>query len=250
LWHLTDDNEITPNIHPTAELGHGCVVHDEATVGPGAMIGRNVVLYPGVALGSNCAVGDNAVLGKPPQLGGASTAKAQEAGSPLLIGDGVRIGAHATICCGTELGPGATVGDYALVRERVKVGANSLIGAFVVVENDVSIGSNVKIQTKAYITALTVIEDFAFIAPCVITTNDNFMGRTEERFKHKRGATVKRGARVGAGAVLLPGVVIGAEAFVAAGSVVTRDVPEKKLVMGAPARIIRDVPGKEWVDQT
>jgi acetyltransferase-like isoleucine patch superfamily enzyme len=237
-------------IHPSVELGAGCVVHEGVSAGPDARIGNNVILYPGVSLGAGCVVGDNAILGKPPALGRASTVKAQEAGSPLTIGDGARIGSNATVCCGSEIGPGATIGDYALVRERVKLGAGSLAGSFVVIENDVEIGANVKIQTRAYITALTTIEDHAFIAPGVITTNDNFMGRTEERFKHKRGARIRRGARVGAGAVILPGIVIGCEAFVASGSVVTRDVPDKKLVMGAPARIIRDVPEREWVDPT
>lgn len=237
------------SIHATASFGEGCIVSDNVTVGPGVAIGACVVLHAGVVLEADCRVGDHAVLGKPPQLGGASTVKPQDEGSPLTVGQGVRIGAHATVCCGSKLGPGVTVGDYALVRERVTVGADSLIGSYVVVENDVTIGRSTKIQTKAYITALTKIGDHVFISPCVITTNDNYLGRTEERFKYKGGPVIERGARVGAGAVILPNVVIGREAFVAAGSVVTRDVPEKKLVMGSPAKVLRDVPEKEWSDQ-
>ena len=83
-------------------------------------------------------------------------------------------------------------------------------------------------------------------APMV--TTDNFMGRTKERFKFRKGPYIKIGARIGANSLLLPGKVIGREAFVAAGSIVTKDVPDYKLVMGAPAKVLRDVPSKEWAE--
>jgi acetyltransferase-like isoleucine patch superfamily enzyme len=92
------------------------------------------------------------------------------------------------------------------------------------------------------------IEEHVFIAPCVVTTNDSFMGRTAERFKHRKGPTIKRGARVGANTTLLPGITIGREAFVAAGSIVTRDVPDETLVLGNPARPVRSVPEREFLD--
>jgi acetyltransferase-like isoleucine patch superfamily enzyme len=82
----------------------------------------------------------------------------------------------------------------------------------------------------------------------VITTNDNFMGRTEKRHALRKGPTIRRGARVGAGAVLCPAVEIGEEAFVGAGAVVVRDVPPRVLVVGNPARILRDVPSDELLD--
>ena len=72
------------------------------------------------------------------------------------------------------------------------------------------------------------------------------MGRTKERFKYRKGPYIKNGARVGACSIILPGITIGREGVVAAGSIVTKDVPEYKLVMGTPARVIRDVPQKEW----
>ena len=87
-----------------------------------------------------------------------------------------------------------------------------------------------------------------FIAPCVITTNDNFMGRTERRHELVKGAVIRRGARVGGGATLLPGVEIGEEAFVGAGAVVLRDVPERMLVVGSPARVLREVPADELLE--
>jgi UDP-2-acetamido-3-amino-2,3-dideoxy-glucuronate N-acetyltransferase len=101
------------------------------------------------------------------------------------------------------------------------------------------------VQANAYLTAYSTIEEDVFIAPCVVTTNDNYMGRTEKRHALRRGPTVRRGARIGSGAVLLPGVEIGEEAFIGAGAVVLHDVPARAVVVGNPARKIRDVPDDE-----
>jgi acetyltransferase-like isoleucine patch superfamily enzyme len=108
----------------------------------------------------------------------------------------------------------------------------------------------VKLQANAYITAYSLLEDDVFIAPCVVTTNDNFMGRTEKRKTLVRGPVIRRGARVGGGAVLLPGIEIGAEAFIGAGAVVTRDVQAGTLVVGSPARYLRNVPPEELLGAT
>jgi acetyltransferase-like isoleucine patch superfamily enzyme len=113
------------------------------------------------------------------------------------------------------------------------------------VENDTTIGSGTRIQAEAYVTAYSTVEEDVFIAPCVVTTNDNFMGRTEKRKALMKGPTIRRGARVGGGAILCPGVEIGEEAFVGAGAVVTKDVPPRKVVVGSPARVLRDVPEEE-----
>ena len=94
-------------------------------------------------------------------------------------------------------------------------------------------------------TAYSTLEEDVFVAPCVVTTNDNFMGRTEKRLALLKGPTIRRGARVGGGAILCPGVEVGEEAFVGAGAVVTKDVPPRKVVVGSPARVIRDVPDDE-----
>jgi acetyltransferase-like isoleucine patch superfamily enzyme len=112
------------------------------------------------------------------------------------------------------------------------------------VENDVAIGARVRIQTDSYITAFTEIDDDVFVAPRVITTNDVSAGR-RPRGEPLRGPRLRRACRVGAGAVLLPGVEVGEEAFVGAGAVVTRDVAARSLVVGNPARHVRDVDERE-----
>ena len=134
------------------------------------------------------------------------------------------------------------------VRERCTIGDSVVVGRSVTVENDTTIGSRTKIQSGAYVTAYVTIEEDVFIAPMVVTTNDNYMGRTEKRFAEMRGCTIRRGARVGGGVHILPGIEIGEEAFVATGSVVTHDVAPRTLVMGVPAKPVRDVPDEELLE--
>ena len=123
-----------------------------------------------------------------------------------------------------------------------------VIGRGTLVENDTTVGALTKIQADAYITAYSTLEDNVFIAPRVITSNDNFMGRTEKRHALRKGPTIRRGARVGAGAVLCPAVEIGEEAFIGAGAVVVKDVPPRVVVVGNPARALRDVSPDELLE--
>jgi acetyltransferase-like isoleucine patch superfamily enzyme len=206
--------------------------------------GENVVVYPGTVIGDGCKIGDNAVVGKPPSLSPRSTAKREEL-PPLELGPGTIVSTGAIVFAGTKLGARVIVGDGARVRERCVIGDDVVIGSGSLIENDTTVGSLTKIQAEAYITAYSTLEEEVFIAPCVVTTNDNFMGRTEKRHELIKGPTIRRRARVGGGAVLCPGVEIGEEAFVGAGAVVTRDVPPRAVVVGNPARVLRDVPEDE-----
>jgi acetyltransferase-like isoleucine patch superfamily enzyme len=207
-------------------------------------VGQNVVIYPGTVIGAGCRIGDNAVLGKQPVLSPRSTAKREEL-PPLELGDGTMVSAGSIVFAGTKVGAGVILGDQSCVRERCELGDDVVLGRGSLVENDTTIGARTKIQANAYVTAYSLLEEDVFIAPCVVTTNDNFMGRTKKRHGLMKGPTIRRGARVGGGAVLLPGIEIGEEAFVGAGAVVTRDVPPRALVVGNPARQVRDVPEEE-----
>jgi acetyltransferase-like isoleucine patch superfamily enzyme len=205
-----------------------------------ADVAETAILYPGTVLGDGCRILDYAVVGKQPTLGPHSTTK-QEDLRPLELGPGTIVSTGAIVFAGTRIGARVIVGDQACVRERCDVGDDVVIGRGTLVENDTTIGELTKIQADAYITAYSTLEGNVFIAPRVITTNDNFMGRTERRHALRKGPTIRRGARVGAGAVLCPAVEIGEEAFVGAGAVVVRDVPPHVLVVGNPARVLRDV---------
>ncbi len=205
------------------------------------------IVYPGTVLGDGVKVLEHAVVGKQPSLSPRSTAK-REPLAPTEIGDGTIVSTGAIVFAGSRIGARVILGDQSCVRERVTIGDDVVLGRGSLVENDTTIGDLTKIQADAYITAYSTLEDNVFIAPCVVTTNDNFMGRTAQRHDLMRGPTIRRGARVGGGAILCPGVEIGEEAFVAAGAVVVRDVEPRALVVGNPARALREVAAEELLE--
>jgi acetyltransferase-like isoleucine patch superfamily enzyme len=207
----------------------------------------SAIVYPGTVLGEGVKILENAVVGKQPSLSPRSTAK-REPLPPTEIGDGTIVSTGAIVFAGSRIGARVIVGDQACVRERVAIGDDVVVGRGVLVENDTTIGALTKIQANAYVTAYSTLEESVFIAPCVVTTNDNFMGRTERRHELIEGPTIRRGARVGGGAILCPGIVVGEEAFVGAGAVVTKDVDARMLVVGNPARVLRAVSADELLE--
>jgi acetyltransferase-like isoleucine patch superfamily enzyme len=212
-----------------------------------AEIHPTAIVYPGTVLGEDVKVLEHAVVGKQPSLSPRSTAKREDL-PPAEVGDGTIVSTGAVVFAGTQIGARVILGDQSCVRERVVVGDDVVIGRGSLVENDTTIGAMTKIQAEAYITAYSTLEEHVFIAPCVVTTNDNFMGRTERRHELIKGPTIRRGARVGGGAILLPGIEIGEEAFVGAGAVVTKDVEARMLVVGSPARVMRPVAEDELLE--
>lgn len=226
---------------PGLLLGEGAEIADDA------VIGGNVVVHAGTRVGAGVQLQDGAVLGKPAAFGPRSRASREQA-EPLVVEAGAVICAGAVVLAGARIAEGAVVGDQAQVRERSVVGTGSVVGRGSAVDNDVVIGERVRIQTGCYITAHSWIEDDVFVAPGVFTTNDNTMGR---RFEDPplRGATLRRACRVGAGVVLLPGVEVGEEAFIAAGSLVTRDVPPRAVMMGSPAKKLREVEPSDFIER-
>jgi len=210
----------------------------------GTEIHPSAVVFPGTVLGQGVKVLEGAVVGKQPTLSPRSTAK-REPLPPAEIGEGTIVSTGAVLFAGTTIGARVILGDQSCVRERVSIGDDVVVGRGSLVENDSTIGAMTKIQAGAYITAYSTLEEHVFIAPCVVTSNDNFMGRTDRRHDLIKGPTIRRGARIGAGAVLCPAVEIGEEAFVGAGAVVTKDVAPRTLVVGNPARVLRGVPEDE-----
>jgi acetyltransferase-like isoleucine patch superfamily enzyme len=169
-------------------------------------------------------------------------------GEGVEIGEGVLIGGGAVIHSGVRIGAGARIGDHAQVRDGAEIGAGTTIGSFSSVDPGVVIGARVSVQTRCYITGGTRIEDDVFVGPGVTLTNDNTMDRhsADQEFE---GPLLRRACRVGGGATICPGIEIGEEAFVAAGSVVAADVAPRALVMGVPARFVREVPGEDLLER-
>jgi UDP-2-acetamido-3-amino-2,3-dideoxy-glucuronate N-acetyltransferase len=221
-----------------------------ASVGEGVEFGAYVVVHGDTVIGADCSIGDHAVLGRAPKLA-AHSAAAGAAGAAvgaLELEAGVTVGAGAMVLAGARVGAGAIVGDQSFVRERAVIGAGTVVGRGSVIDNDVRVGSRVRIQTNVYLAAGSIVEDDAFLGPGMLTANDDTMSR-HAAGRAPEGARLRRACRVGAGAVLVPGVEIGEEAFVAAGAVVTKDVPARAVVMGSPARVVREVPEEDLLER-
>jgi acetyltransferase-like isoleucine patch superfamily enzyme len=212
-----------------------------------AVLGGNVVIHAGTVLGAGCVVQDGVVLGKPATLAAHSSA-AGSGSEPLVLGAGAVVCAGAIVLAGARVAEGAIVGDQAHVRERSQIGSGTVIGRASQVDNDVVVGRRVRVQSFVYLTAFSEVEDDVFVGPGALTTNDDTMARHGPETP-LRGARLRRGCRIGGGAVLCPGVEVGEEAFVAAGAVVTRDVPARAVVMGVPARAVREVGDEDLLER-
>jgi acetyltransferase-like isoleucine patch superfamily enzyme len=219
----------------------GLLLGDGVEIPDSAEIGGHVVIHAGTAIGEHVTIQDNAVLGKALALGPQSAAPREEP-PPLVIGDGATICAGAVLLRGAAVAADAVVGDQSQIRERAAVGRGSVVGRGSAVDNDVIVGANVRIQTGVYLSAFTEVENDVFIGPGTQALNDPYAGRRPPG-RELRGARLRRACRIGGGVVLLPGVEVGEDAFVAAGAVVTRHVPAGALVMGIPAKRVGDSAG-------
>ncbi len=232
-----------------ADAGRGPgapILGEGVSIGAGVRFGSHVVVHAGTVIGEGCNIEDHAVLGKRPRL--APHSRAAGAPAALELGAGTSVGVGAVVFAGARTGPGVILGDQSFVRERSVIGEGSVIGRGSVVDNDVIVGARVRVQSNVYLTAFSLLEDDVFVGPCAMTTNDDTMGRHGPQMA-LRGATLRRACRVGGGVVLTPGVEIGEEAFLAAGALVTRDVPARAVVMGVPARVVREVGDEDLLER-
>ena len=219
--------------------GSNVIVMEKVVIGDNVKIGHNVIIYPFTKIANNVEILDNAVIGKNPSIISTLTRKIDKSLPPCKIGEGSIIGTSVIIYAGTKIGKHCLVSDLASIRERCVIKDYVIIGRGVSVQYEVTIGEYSRIMTQSEVTGNMIIEDHVFFGAGVVTTNDKYMGRTID---HSSGPRVKSGARVGANATILAGVTIGKEAVVGAGAVVTRDIPDYKVAMGNPARVIKDTP--------
>ena len=178
-------------------------------------------------------IGEGAQIFEPVTIGFPSRENIGKAGYP-----GTTIGHHAILRSGTIIYCDVIIGNYfqsghnTLIREKTRIGDRTAIGTATVIDGNTSIGNDVSLQSLVYIPTNTTIGNHVFIGPNAVLTNDRYPPSG-----CLKGPVVKTGAAIGANATILPGVCIGEGALVAAGSIVTRDVPDYMMAIGTPARM-------------
>lgn len=244
----------TSIIDKSAKVGSGtrygeyCVIANDVEIGAGCVIGHHVVIHDGTKIGDNVRIDDGTIIGKRPMKAANSATTSDQELPACTIDSNCIIGTNVVIYRGSVIGNKVLIADLSTVRENVTIGRKTIVGRGVAIENFCKIGSFVKLETNVYITAYSEVGDRVFVAPCVATSNDNFVGRTEERFNNFKGVTIKRGARVGVHATILPGKIIAEDTLVAAGALVSKDTPAKKIIAGVPAKVFRDVPKEQLLE--
>ena len=188
-------------------------------------------VYPNVLLGTGVILGDFVIVGEPPR--GKATGEL-----PTHIGAGAVIRSHTVIYAGNVIGDHFETGHGALIREENQIGNNVSIGTHSIVEHHVEIGSDVRVHSGVFIPEYSVLEAGCWVGPGVIFTNARYP-RSPGVKETLRGPQIRSGAKIGAGAVLLPGITVGRYALVGAGAVVVGDVPGGAVVVGNPGRIIK-----------
>jgi len=194
---------------------------------------RSYHLYEGVELGIDSVIEDYCVIGAPPR-------GYNEGDLKTTIGQGAYIRSHTIIYAGNRIGKNFQTGNKANIRELNEIGDNVSVGTLSVVEHHVLIGNNVRIHTQAFVPEYTVLEEDTWIGPNVVITNAKYPLSPDAK-KTLKGPTIKKGAKIGANATILPGIIIGENALIGAGSVVVRDVPDGAVVAGNPARVIKTI---------
>ena len=234
---------ISPHaIVQTDQIGSNVVIQEFAVIRPNVVLGNNVIIHPHVVIEENVIIGDGteifpgAHVGKLPKATSA-VARAITYESRLSIGPGCAIGPHTTIYYDVVIGANTLVGDGASIREKCRVGDRCIVGRNVCLNYNTIVGNNVKIMDHSWLSGNMTVGNDVFISGGVMTTNDNNMGAYGYHEHDIIGPTIGDGVKIGAGAVLLPRVVIGENAIIAAGAIVTKDVAPNKIVKGVPARV-------------
>ncbi len=219
-----------------AQVSHLASVSSDATIGPGSIVHPFAVIEAGVHLGSDVEVFPGAFVGKEPKGAGA-TSRTPAFARRIHIGDGAVVGPNAVIYYDVEIGANTLIGDSASIREECRIGERCIISRCVTLNYHCVVGDRTKVMDGTHLTGNMRVGKDVFISINVSTVNDNAMGQ-EGYAEHVVGPEISDHAVIGAAAVILPGVSIGRGATVGAGSVVTKDVPADKKVMGVPARIV------------
>ena len=190
-------------------------------------------VFANVTLGEGSMVEDFCIIGTPPR-------GKKDGEIATTIGEGAVIRSHTVVYAGNVIGKNFQTGNKVNIRESNRIGDNVSVGTLSVIEHHVEIADNVRIHTQVFIPEYSILEEGCWIGPNVVFTNAKYPLAPGVK-DSLAGPTIRKGAKIGANVTLLPGVVIGENALVGAGSVVVRDVPPGAVVAGNPARVIRQI---------
>jgi UDP-2-acetamido-3-amino-2,3-dideoxy-glucuronate N-acetyltransferase len=227
-----------PQVDGTLRLSDraaGLALADDVEIGSGVEFGAHVVLHAGARIGDGCVLQDHAVVGKLPRRG-RHTSSAPAQWAPTVLEPGATLSCGAIVCVGARIGEDVVLGDHTLVQEGAHIAAGSHIGLSTNVGRHSRVGERVRISDHVVMGPRTEIGDEVFIASSVVLTAVGSPGDPKAPSAPPR---LLRGCRIGANVTVLPGVEIGEYAVVGSAALVTRDVPARALVYGAPARVAR-----------
>lgn len=163
----------------------------------------------------------------------------------VKFGNNVKVGHNVVIDENVIIGDNVFIGHNTMIRSNVKIGDKSVIGHLVVIESDTTIGNHVTVQSQCHITKYAVVEDDVFFGPMSLCLNTQHISHGRKFKPVLQGPHIKRGARIGSGAVIMPGIVIGQEAEIGANSTVTKDCEDFWTYVGSPARAVRKIHSDE-----
>jgi len=220
--------------HMLNRIAQDATVSQSATIGENVTIAKGALIYPNVIIGDNTFIGPYCIIGEP----GGDYYKHNDnyIFAETIIGKNCIIRSHSIIYEKVIIGENFQTGHHVAIRENTDIGNNCSVGTFADLQGNIKIGNHVRLHSNVHIGQLTVIEDYVWIYPYVVTTNDPYppMGNLI-------GSHICQYAQIATGAIILPGKIIGENSLVGAGSVVTKDVPPESVTTGVPAKIICSV---------
>lgn len=238
------------SIDPSAKLGQNVVIGYQSRVESNVVIGDNVsigshsILKENTSVGSNTVIQDHVILGKrgfaTPGTGSPGPERKADAG--LIIGRNCTICSQAVCYSATTIGDHVILADGALIRELVTLHEGVRVGKYAIVEWGAQIGKGSRISAFTLIVENIHMGEDVFVGPHVCFTGDLYMGASRIGIG---SCVVQDSVRIGANSTILPMVSIGKKAVVAAGSFVTKNVPDHILVAGSPARPVRRLSEKD-----
>jgi len=225
------------------ELGFNVIIMDSCNIGNNVSIGHNCIIYPNTIIEKDTRIQDNVVIGKQPESLKNSTFKIKERTNTLIKEDCL-ICTASIIYAGVQLGKGNILGDAVVIREGSQLGDYSKVGNGSFIYFDAKIGNHVSIQAKAIIGEESILEDHVFIGPKVTMNLDRYMGRKGNPLDP---IVIRRGAAIGSSCILLPGIEIGENVLVGAGSIINKSLEGNFVYIGNPPRKFRKVEKDEMV---